>query len=133
MSQRKFLEDDENINGDGQPKRYAASTEVRRLSEKQNNQSSSKELFEMLGIIGITYISIIIVWIICELLNYSDSFYNIIYCFCDIYSIVLEKWIKEKRGVNVVIDLEQNERIRIMIYILFICEQKYIIDISQYL
>ena len=41
-----------------------------------------------------------------EFLNYSHSFHNSLYCFCDIYSIVLEKWIKEKRGVNVVIDLE---------------------------
>ncbi|CAD8185158.1 unnamed protein product [Paramecium pentaurelia] len=65
MYQRTILEDNENIQEDCKPKRYAASLEGQNFKKKQTNQASFQEWVGLIGIIVVTYLLIILVWALC--------------------------------------------------------------------
>ncbi|CAD8087284.1 unnamed protein product [Paramecium sonneborni] len=65
MYQRTILEDNENIQEDCKPKRYAASLEGQNFKKKQNTKASCQEWIGLIGIICVTYLLIILLWALC--------------------------------------------------------------------
>lgn len=63
MSNRKLMEDNENMSGQGNPKRYTAQGES---GQQVEEPTTAIEWLQILGMMLLTYLVIITLWLICN-------------------------------------------------------------------
>lgn len=64
MSNRKFLEDNENIQGEGRPTRYAASQDQNKQGMNAEQPTTWLDWLGIFGMMCLTYLTIILIWTI---------------------------------------------------------------------